>query len=138
MVYFRSGYSPHQYPTEQEWRARRTIEHSAAIKCPCIGAQLAGSKKIQQLLTDPLTLAGFEPDPAVQTRMFETFAQIRGLDVDDINTERFLSEVIKSPQNYVLKVTFQTNTTVVGFWRNEYSNFESGVRITCLSNLRSN
>jgi glutathione synthase len=46
VAYFRSGYAPADYPTEAEWRARRLIEHSFAVKCPCVGYHLAGTKKV--------------------------------------------------------------------------------------------
>ena len=49
IVYFRSGYSPKDYPTEIEWQARTLIEVSRAVKCPTIPGQLAGTKKIQQI-----------------------------------------------------------------------------------------
>jgi glutathione synthase len=46
LVYFRQGYAPKYYPTEEEWRVRETIEKSLAIKCPSIDYQLSGCKKI--------------------------------------------------------------------------------------------
>ena len=49
VVYFRSGYSPEQYPSELQWDARTLIESSRAVKCPTIPGQLAGTKKIQQI-----------------------------------------------------------------------------------------
>ncbi|KAK2722310.1 hypothetical protein QYM36_002740, partial [Artemia franciscana] len=51
VIYFRCGYAPEQYPTEKEWEARLLIERSLAIKCPSIRCHLAGSKKIQQILS---------------------------------------------------------------------------------------
>ncbi len=55
VVYFRCGYSPDQYPSADgcEWEARLTIERSRAIKCPSIAYHLAGTKKVQQILTHP-------------------------------------------------------------------------------------
>lgn len=50
LVYFRTGYSPENYASEFEWNARRKIELSDAIKCPCIGLQVANTKKVQQVL----------------------------------------------------------------------------------------
>ena len=51
MAYYRAGYTPTDYPSESEWQARQLVEESAAIKCPSVGYQLAGTKKIQQVLT---------------------------------------------------------------------------------------
>ena len=52
VVYYRAGYSPSDYPTNNEWEARKMIEKSSAIKCPSIGYQLAGTKKVQQVLCE--------------------------------------------------------------------------------------
>ena len=51
VVYFRAGYSPADYPSESraEWRARALLERSKAIKCPTVGYQLAGAKRVQQV-----------------------------------------------------------------------------------------
>lgn len=50
VVYFRAGYGPADYPTIAEWQTRLLIERSAAIKCPSVQLQLAGAKKVQQVL----------------------------------------------------------------------------------------
>ena len=52
VVYYRAGYSPSDYPTSNEWKARKMIEFSSAIKCPSVGYQLAGTKKVQQVLCE--------------------------------------------------------------------------------------
>lgn len=46
VVYFRAGYTPADFPTEREWEARLLVERSAAVKCPTLGYQLAGTKKV--------------------------------------------------------------------------------------------
>lgn len=50
VVYFRAGYTPDDYPSETEWRARELIESSVAAKCPSVAMQLVGTKKVQQVL----------------------------------------------------------------------------------------
>jgi glutathione synthase len=50
VVYFRAGYGPGDYPSKTEWEARRMLERSMAIKCPTVITQLAGCKKVQQVL----------------------------------------------------------------------------------------
>uniref|UniRef100_A0A915JC56 Glutathione synthetase n=1 Tax=Romanomermis culicivorax TaxID=13658 RepID=A0A915JC56_ROMCU len=97
-----SGYSPNQYPTEDEWQARRIIEKSTAIKCPWIGAQLAGSKKIQQVLTNYRELIKFQSDRTCHN-MMDTFAKIYSLDSDNVDRESLLKKVRKNPHSYVLK-----------------------------------
>ena len=61
VAYYRAGYSPDDYPTESEWTARALIESSAATKCPTVGYQLAGTKKIQQVLCEKGVLESFIP-----------------------------------------------------------------------------
>jgi glutathione synthase len=53
VVYLRSGYGPSDYPDQSSWEARYLIERSAAIKCPTVLTQLAGIKKVQQVLATP-------------------------------------------------------------------------------------
>ena len=58
-VYFRAGYTPTDYPTETQFDTRLLLERSRAIKCPTIQLQLAGGKKVQQVLTKPGVLESF-------------------------------------------------------------------------------
>ena len=53
VVYFRAGYGPGDYSDGNAWKARLQIERSNAIKCPSILTQLAGAKKVQQVLATP-------------------------------------------------------------------------------------
>ncbi|KAK8088781.1 glutathione synthetase [Apiospora hydei] len=53
VVYMRSGYGPGDYPDASAWEARYHIERSAAIKCPSVLTQVAGTKKVQQVLATP-------------------------------------------------------------------------------------
>jgi glutathione synthase len=53
VVYLRAGYGPGDYPSDKEWQTRKLLELSRAIKCPTIITQLAGCKKIQQVLASP-------------------------------------------------------------------------------------
>ena len=58
-VYFRAGYSPSDFTHPRSWDVRRLLERSRAIKCPSIPLQLAGAKKVQQVLTQPGMLERF-------------------------------------------------------------------------------
>lgn len=51
LFYFRSCYTPGDFPTEIQWQARRDIEVSAAIKCPSLPYYLCTFKKVQQIIT---------------------------------------------------------------------------------------
>ena len=62
------------------WSARLLVERSTAIKCPCIHMQLAGCKKVQQVLSQPEMMERFlTPEQAESLRT--TFARQYGLDV---------------------------------------------------------
>lgn len=63
VVYFRAGYEPGHYHSQNEWDARYLIEFSKAIKCPTINYHLAGTKKVQQALAAPGILKRFVNDP---------------------------------------------------------------------------
>ncbi|KAL1392347.1 glutathione synthetase large chain [Phyllosticta capitalensis] len=105
-VYFRAGYSPDDYLGDNEWGARLHIERSCAIKCPSILLQLAGCKKVQQVLATPHSphLARFLSDEETVARVKKTFAPIYPLDKSEAGLEaRKLATDTNSAQRYVLK-----------------------------------
>ena len=105
-VYFRAGYSPDDYPNEHSWVARQHLEKSRAIKCPSILTQLAGCKKIQQVLATPHSphLQRFLPNEAQAARVLKTFAPIYPLDESEAGLEaRKLATHPDSAVRYVLK-----------------------------------
>ncbi|KAF2084664.1 glutathione synthetase-like protein [Saccharata proteae CBS 121410] len=105
-VYFRAGYSPDDYTGEGDWQARLHLEASSAIKCPSVLTQLAGCKKIQQVLATPHSphLARFLPDERSASRVLETFAPIYPLDRSEAGQEaRKLAMDPESASRYVLK-----------------------------------
>ena len=85
VVYFRGGYGPSDYPDESAWEARYQVERSSAIKCPTVLTQVAGTKKVQQVLATPSEaatseLGRFVPDVERQATLRRTFANIYPLD----------------------------------------------------------
>lgn len=77
VVYFRAGYGPGDYPNESAWKARLQIERSNAIKCPTILTQLAGAKKVQQVLATPTSASA----PSILNRFIKTdISSIKGLE----------------------------------------------------------
>jgi glutathione synthetase len=105
-IYFRAGYSPDDYPKEEDWTARLHLEKSRAIKCPSILTQLAGCKKVQQVLATPHSpyLKRFLPDSKVAERVLATFAPIYPLDNSEAGTEaKKLATDATSASRYVLK-----------------------------------
>ena len=87
VVYYRSGYGPSDYPNSSAWEGRLQIERSHAIKCPSILTQLAGAKKVQQVLatpdesSTPSILSRFMKSPQEEiTALSKTFTNIYPLD----------------------------------------------------------
>lgn len=105
VVYYRSGYSPDDYKTEGYWETRAMLERSHAIQCPSVLTQLAGSKKVQQLLCDPQILDRFAPegfDEQAKERLRKTFVAMYPMDESPLGLEgRKLA--FENPSNYVLK-----------------------------------
>ncbi|KAF2273838.1 glutathione synthetase large chain [Westerdykella ornata] len=105
-VYFRAGYTPDDYPREEDWTARLQLEKSRAIKCPSILTHLAGCKKVQQVLATPHSphLKRFLPDESVASRVLETFAPIYPLDDSEAGREaKKLAQDPATAVRYVLK-----------------------------------
>ncbi|KAI3873244.1 hypothetical protein MKX03_016952 [Papaver bracteatum] len=98
VIYFRAGYTPNDYPSESEWRARLLMEQSLAVKCPSISYHLTGSKKIQQELAKPGVLERFMEDKDDIAKLRKCFAGLWSL--DDTNV---VKGAIERPESFVLK-----------------------------------
>ncbi|KAK3295988.1 uncharacterized protein B0H64DRAFT_160655 [Chaetomium fimeti] len=89
VAYLRAGYGPSDYPSPAAWEARHQLERSAAIKCPTILTQLAGMKKVQQVLATPEAVSSTPSalrrfvaagDEAGYAALWRTFTNIYPLD----------------------------------------------------------
>ena len=109
IVYYRAGYTPTDYPTEIEWNVRSLIESSLAIKCPSLALQLAGCKKVQQILLDESILKKYLRN-ATQTdinNIMKCFVKIYPF--DNSENGKIAKDLVRSlpkendPFNYVLK-----------------------------------
>ncbi|KAK1401581.1 Glutathione synthetase [Heracleum sosnowskyi] len=98
VVYFRAGYTPTDYPTESEWRARLLMEQSAAVKCPSISYHLVGTKKIQQELAKPGVLERFLKNKDDVAKLRKCFAGLWSLEESNI-----VKDAIERPELYVMK-----------------------------------
>ncbi|CAJ1960908.1 unnamed protein product [Sphenostylis stenocarpa] len=98
VVYFRAGYTPKDYPSESEWRARLLMEQSSAIKCPSISYHLVGTKKIQQELAKPGVLERFVENKDHVAKLRACFAGLWSLEDSDI-----VKKAIESPELFVMK-----------------------------------
>ena len=101
VTYFRAGYTPDDYPGSTEWKARALIEASSSIKCPSVGMQLAGTKKIQQLLGHEDTLRMFAEGDAAE-KVQGTFVGLYTLD-ELIDTVPASEVACQAPERFVLK-----------------------------------
>uniref|UniRef100_A0A665X7F0 Glutathione synthetase n=1 Tax=Echeneis naucrates TaxID=173247 RepID=A0A665X7F0_ECHNA len=99
VVYFRNGYMPQNYA----WDARLLMERSLAVKCPDISTHLAGTKKVQQVLTRPGVLERFFPDqPQVVEQIRATFTGLYTLDMGP-EGDKTVAMALASPDRFVLK-----------------------------------
>lgn len=115
VIYLRAGYGPGDYQSERDWEARYQIERSNAICCPTVLTQLAGMKKVQQVLATPeesgnpnaipFALARFmSPDSEKTKQLLKTFTNIFPLDTSAAGQHaRSLATSAKECQKYVMK-----------------------------------
>ncbi|XP_076015443.1 glutathione synthetase [Genypterus blacodes] len=103
VVYFRDGYMPQCYFSEQCWDARLLMERSLAVKCPDISTHLTGLKKIQQVLARPGVLEKFFPDqPQVVEQIRATFTGLYTLDMGP-DGDKTVAMALAAPDKFVLK-----------------------------------
>lgn len=103
VVYFRNGYMPQNYTSEQTWEARLMMERSLAVKCPDISTHLAGTKKVQQVLARPGVLERFFPgEPEVVEQVRATFAGLYTLDMGP-EGDKTVEMALAAPDRFVLK-----------------------------------
>ena len=100
VVYFRSGYGPDDYTSNAAWDTRLLLERSHAIKCPNVALQLAGSKKVQQVLSEPNILEKYIGSDAHEIR--STFSQLWPLDDSKIGREALVI-ARSTPEKFVMK-----------------------------------
>ncbi|KAI3440408.1 Glutathione synthetase (GSH-S) [Psidium guajava] len=98
VIYFRAGYTPNDYPSESEWRARLLMEESSAVKCPSISYHLAGTKKIQQELAKPNVLERYLDNKEDIAKVRKCIAGLWSLEDPDI-----IGKAIESPELFVMK-----------------------------------
>lgn len=102
LVYFRAGYTPNDYPTNDEWRARVKLETSNAIKCPTLALQLAGLKKVQQVLSSDDAMQRFVKDATLRTQMQSVYAGLWSL--GDEHDDAIVTQAIADHcRHYVVK-----------------------------------
>jgi glutathione synthase len=115
VIYYRSCYTPTTFEiiegeNELSENSKKLInvyqklEKSNAIKCPNIGLHLAGTKKIQQLLTQRDILKQFIHNDNDCEQLLGMFTNIYSLQNDDLKKNKTILEYAKqNPSEFVLK-----------------------------------
>jgi glutathione synthase len=100
VVYYRSGYAPTDFQSEQDWDNRVKLETALSIKAPSLLTQLSGAKKIQQILTDEAILSRFISGDVSQ--LLSTFVKIYPFDNSELG-QKAKKLAFEQPQDFVLK-----------------------------------
>eukprot|EP01056_Protomagalhaensia_sp_Gyna25_P001219 Protomagalhaensia_sp_Gyna_25__1218@NODE_1604_length_1696_cov_7_561859_g1310_i0_p1_GENE_NODE_1604_length_1696_cov_7_561859_g1310_i0NODE_1604_length_1696_cov_7_561859_g1310_i0_p1_ORF_typecomplete_len500_score61_65GSH_synth_ATP/PF03917_17/3_5e99GSH_synthase/PF03199_15/1_5e12_NODE_1604_length_1696_cov_7_561859_g1310_i01951511 len=104
-VYWRTAYTPVQYPTAEYWRVRELLEGSEAVVIPSAISQLAGLKKVQQLWCQEDHLARLVPSEWKRHLLQSCFvAQVDpSAYAVDPKTQAMVDEALQHPERFVLK-----------------------------------
>uniref|UniRef100_A0A3B4B8C6 Glutathione synthetase n=1 Tax=Periophthalmus magnuspinnatus TaxID=409849 RepID=A0A3B4B8C6_9GOBI len=87
----------------QIWDLRLLLERSRAVKVPDIATHLAGTKKVQQVLSEPGVLERFFPErPHVVEQIRATFTGLYSLDLGP-EGDRAVDMALAAPERFVLK-----------------------------------
>jgi glutathione synthase len=100
VLYFHCAYCPEHFLNEADWENRRLIELSRAIKAPSLLVHLAGTKKVQQVLSDPGELSRFLSQDEVDL-CSSVFA--RQFDPSRPDSASTVTAAIAKPGTWVLK-----------------------------------
>lgn len=109
VVYYRAGYAPTDYPTAGHYETRFLLNSSRAIQCPSIPLQLAGGKKVQEVLSRPGVTEDFLLNESRGEERF-TFADVERLRASwmgmwslDLNGDQGIIDARNYHDNLVLK-----------------------------------
>lgn len=115
VVYFRAGYSPADFGSDDDdddstrWAARELLERSAAVKCPDLWLQLAGCKKVQQVLAQPGATERFLGAGEEARAVRACFAGLWSLDMAELDepaqkeAAAAIERAIADPTGFVVK-----------------------------------
>lgn len=105
ITYFRAGYRPDELESKITRQGRQLIAQSTTVSVPDLPTHLAGTKKIQQVLTNPQILKLFlEPEDIALVS--KVFANIYTLDQQiEFNSQVMSAQdaAIAHPEQFVLK-----------------------------------
>ncbi|THD22666.1 Glutathione synthetase [Fasciola hepatica] len=109
LIYYRHGYIPEHFPSDEIWEVKYQLERSRAIKCPCVQYLLANTKLIQAALSQPTQLARFiDPNCENFPLLLSTFARQYPLSdafglISAGDVDQLLEECRSNPGRFVLK-----------------------------------
>nr|CAB3251032.1 glutathione synthetase-like [Phallusia mammillata] len=101
LLYFRAAFQPHHYASEEIWKIRKDMEFSRAIKCPSVGQQLFGSKKMQEIFARKGVVEQFVGETAA-ANIRRTFSGLYSLEMNE-EGDSVVKMAIENSQKYVLK-----------------------------------
>lgn len=87
-----------QYQREEHWAARLMLEKSLAVNCPSVRYQLAGTKKVQQVLAQPGVTEKFASSAADAARLRRSF-----VGQFTLSDRTAVDDALVNPHNYVMK-----------------------------------
>jgi len=111
-IIFHGGYLPKHFPDAEDWKTRMQMEQSEAVMVPNVFTFMAGTKKVQQMLSEQDVLEKFFPeahDPKTPedkklrenlARLRATFIEMHGLGLGD---EEAIKKVRANPEDFVMK-----------------------------------
>jgi glutathione synthase len=82
VVYYRTGYVPKDYASPADYSMRALLESSRAAQCPSLALQLAGAKKVQEVLTRPGMLERFLASEEGAEAVRDSWVRLWSLDAD--------------------------------------------------------
>ena len=105
-VYCLSGFIPDYYTSQDIWDVRETLEWSRACKAPSVPAQLAGTKKVQQMWCKESVLKRFMPqkDQAKNIEDVLSVFAVQAYPVEkDKQTKKWVEDAIAHKDAWLLK-----------------------------------
>ena len=100
VVYYRTGYAPKDYASPADYATRALLESSRAAQCPSFALQLAGAKKVQEVLTRPGMLERFLAPSEGAAAVRDSWVGMWSLDADG---GAGAEEAVRRAQDLVLK-----------------------------------
>ena len=98
VVYYRAGYAPVDYASPADYATRALLERSRAVQCPSLALQLAGGKKVQEVLTRPGVLERFLAPSEGADAVRDSWVRMWALDEGAEEAVRRAHELVLKPQ----------------------------------------